>query len=90
MRHLVELRQAVSWGFRRQASTRCSGPRIFPKHGFNVIPSTKLIEEERLPHYHMKNYYPTTLGDIIHGHYQVVAKLGFGTTSTVWLARDLR
>ncbi|CAK7205339.1 hypothetical protein SEUCBS139899_008109 [Sporothrix eucalyptigena] len=29
------------------------------------------------------------IGDIVGGHYQVVGKLGYGTTSTVWLARDL-
>ncbi|CRK40370.1 hypothetical protein BN1723_004798 [Verticillium longisporum] len=30
------------------------------------------------------------IGQVIHDHYQIVAKLGYGTSSTVWLARDLR
>jgi hypothetical protein len=30
------------------------------------------------------------IGEVIQGRYQVVAKLGYGTTSTVWLSRDLR
>ncbi|CZS81186.1 unnamed protein product [Fusarium graminearum] len=30
------------------------------------------------------------IGQVIQGNYQVVAKLDYGTTSTVWLSRDLR
>ncbi|KAL1878039.1 hypothetical protein VTK73DRAFT_8263 [Phialemonium thermophilum] len=29
------------------------------------------------------------IGQVVQGHYQVVAKLGYGTGSTVWLSRDL-
>ncbi|CAG2008922.1 unnamed protein product [Fusarium graminearum] len=35
-------------------------------------------------------YYPMRIGQVIQGNYQVVAKLDYGTTSTVWLSRDLR
>ncbi|EXJ86262.1 hypothetical protein A1O1_06632 [Capronia coronata CBS 617.96] len=35
-------------------------------------------------------FYPVRLGDVFQSGYQVVAKLGFGTASTVWLCRDLR
>lgn len=31
-----------------------------------------------------------TIGDVYYGKYQVLGKLGFGTTATVWLAEDLR
>ncbi|PWY82595.1 CMGC protein kinase [Aspergillus eucalypticola CBS 122712] len=47
------------------------------------------IEEETLPTYNAEKYYPVRLGEILHGRYQVVAKLGYGVTSTVWLGRDL-
>ena len=47
------------------------------------------IEEERTPYYHRKHFYPTRLGEILNGRYQVATKLGYGTSSTVWLARDL-
>ena len=47
------------------------------------------IEEERAPHYDSKCLYPTKLGEVINGRYQVATKLGYGTDSTVWLARDL-
>ncbi|KAH6846928.1 kinase-like domain-containing protein [Chaetomium sp. MPI-CAGE-AT-0009] len=30
------------------------------------------------------------MGEVVGAHYQVVAKLGYGATSTVWLGRDLR
>jgi len=33
---------------------------------------------------------PQQLGDVFDSRYQVVAKLGFGTASTVWLCRDLK
>ncbi|PLB47751.1 kinase-like protein [Aspergillus steynii IBT 23096] len=35
------------------------------------------------------SYYPTRIGEVIKERYQVIGKLGFGFTSTVWLARDL-
>jgi serine/threonine-protein kinase SRPK3 len=48
------------------------------------------VEEEILPHYAASQYYPVQIGEIFCARYQVVGKLGFGVTSTVWLARDLR
>ncbi|QPC59202.1 hypothetical protein HYE67_001433 [Fusarium culmorum] len=65
-------------------------PRDFPSTGFERIDSSQLVEEERLPFYRRHDYYPMCIGQLIHGRYQVVAKLGYGTTSTVWLSRDLR
>ncbi|RDH36245.1 CMGC protein kinase [Aspergillus welwitschiae] len=47
------------------------------------------IEEETLPTYNAEKYYPVRLGEVLDGRYQVVAKLGYGVTSTVWLGRDL-
>ncbi|OAA63499.1 protein kinase-like protein [Niveomyces insectorum RCEF 264] len=64
-------------------------PRNFPTSGFEVIDPDQLVEEETLPSYKRDEYYPMRIGDIVAGHYQVAAKLGYGTTSTVWLARDL-
>jgi hypothetical protein len=65
-------------------------PRDFPTSGFQVIDPSDQVEEERLPFYKRNDYYPMHMGEVIGGHYQVVAKLGYGTTSTVWLGRDLR
>ncbi|KAJ2913832.1 hypothetical protein MD484_g6588, partial [Candolleomyces efflorescens] len=53
------------------------------------IGSEYLLEEETLPDYLAARYYPVQIGQLLDSRYQVVGKLGFGTTSTVWLARDL-
>ncbi|KAK4149514.1 kinase-like domain-containing protein [Chaetomidium leptoderma] len=50
---------------------------------------TKKIEEETLPDYLPERFYPVRIGEVLASRYQVVGKLGYGTTSTVWLARDL-
>ncbi|KAH8929395.1 kinase-like protein [Atractiella rhizophila] len=65
-------------------------PRVFPTSGFQVIPESTLLDEETLPSYHPAQYYPARIGQVLNTHYQIVSKVGFGTTSTVWLCRDLR
>lgn len=41
--------------------------------------------------YRPGGYHPVLLGDVFHdGQYKVIRKLGEGSYSTVWLARDLR
>ncbi|KAI0859843.1 kinase-like protein [Xylaria cubensis] len=84
--------QSIMASVRRVSSSPSSaiGPRKFPSTGFQLIDSATKFEEEALPLYRKEEYYPMKIGQVIHGHYQVVSKLGFGTTSTVWLARDLR
>lgn len=65
-------------------------PRVFPSTGFDLIDRSEKVEEERLPSYNRDDYYPMRIGEVVNKHYQVVAKLGYGTSSTVWLCRDLR
>jgi serine/threonine-protein kinase SRPK3 len=65
-------------------------PREFPSSGFEVIDPSQIVEEERLPFYNHDDYYPMRIGAVIKDRYQVVAKLGYGMTSTVWLCHDLR
>lgn len=57
--------------------------------GFDIIPLEKEIEEETVPDYKAERFYPVHLGDVFKSRYQVTAKLGFGTASTIWLCRDL-
>ncbi|CAK1360865.1 SRSF protein kinase 3 [Cercospora beticola] len=64
-------------------------PLAFPKSGVPAIPLDSKIEEETLPDYVASNFYPASIGEILQDRYQIVGKLGFGGTSTVWLARDL-
>jgi serine/threonine-protein kinase SRPK3 len=64
-------------------------PLVFPKQGRVSIPVKEKVEEETLPGYAAGRYYPARIGQTFQDRYQVVGKLGNGTTSTVWLARDL-
>ncbi|KAJ5093887.1 kinase-like protein [Penicillium angulare] len=64
-------------------------PLTFSNPNFVRLPDSHKIEEETLPHYVASEYYPTRIGEVINQRYQVIGKLGFGSTSTVWLARDM-
>lgn len=63
---------------------------MFPQEGFDPLPADEKIEEETIPDYVATRYYPVRIGEMFQDRYQVVGKLGFGITSTVWLARDLK
>jgi len=43
---------------------------------------------ERLAYYRPGGYHPVTIGDRLGNRYRVIHKLGFGSYSTTWLARD--
>lgn len=66
-----------------------SQPRTFPSTGFKLIDPSILIEEESIPNYKAQKYYPVRIGEVFNDRYQVVGKLGYGSSSTVWLCRDL-
>ncbi|RAK95376.1 kinase domain-containing protein [Aspergillus ibericus CBS 121593] len=55
----------------------------FPK--YNWIDGTESLEK-----YRPGGYHPVMIGDLLHGRYHIVDKLGYGGYSTVWLARDTR
>ncbi|KAI9147615.1 serine threonine protein kinase, CMGC group [Paramyrothecium foliicola] len=52
------------------------------------VPLGKKIEEELFPDYVASRYYPARIGEVLGQRYQIVGKLGYGASSTVWLARD--
>lgn len=54
------------------------------------LPQDTPIEEETSPGYEAKDFYPVDPGEHLIGKYQVISKLGWSHTSTVWLARDLK
>ncbi|KAM5486081.1 hypothetical protein MaudMau93_005155 [Microsporum audouinii] len=66
-----------------------SPPMRFPTSGFEIVNTSKILDEERFEEFKAGQYYPVNIGDIFGSKYQAVGKLGFGATSTVWLARDL-
>jgi hypothetical protein len=50
-----------------------------------------VLEEETFDGFKTGNYCPVNIGDLFaFNKYQVVGKLGFGSISTVWLARNLQ
>lgn len=67
-----------------------SPARTFPKSGFQLIDPATLVEEETIPNYKAQRYYPASIGEVLDARYQIVGKLGYGSSSTVWLCRDLR
>lgn len=57
--------------------------------------STRVLYEpiedvERMEYYQAGGYHPVTIGDRLNDRYRVIHKLGHGTYSTIWLARDER
>lgn len=68
----------------RQSRLR-AGPCV---SGFRKLTtSRKPLEEEKCPNYDPKAYYPARIGETLNGKYELVSKLGWGTGSTVWLAK---
>lgn len=63
--------------------------RNSPVDGFEKLSLEEKIEEEQVPAYKAERFYPVRLGEVVKSRYQIVAKLGFGTASTIWLCRDL-
>ncbi|KFY47801.1 hypothetical protein V495_01801, partial [Pseudogymnoascus sp. VKM F-4514 (FW-929)] len=64
-----------------------SPPGQYSNVKFLLINPSKKVEEE---HFGIERYYPARIGDILSSRYQIVGKLGFGNSSTVWLSRDLQ
>lgn len=64
----------------------------FPTTGCEIVDPAIILEEEQFDELKTGVYYPVNIGDVYHDKYQVPGKLhvGFGTTSTVWLAHDLQ
>lgn len=69
---------------------RTRRPLKFSNPNFIRIATNQKIEEETFPDYVASRYYPVRIGDVFRDRYQVVGKLGYGVSSTVWLARDMR
>jgi hypothetical protein len=68
---------------RRQtvASQSCATPKSLPLD----VP----VDEETIPGYDPKNFYHPDPGDILDHRYKLKAKIGWGTSSTVWLGQDI-
>jgi serine/threonine-protein kinase SRPK3 len=74
----------------RQGLTQLFQPRSNAPGQPDIISSAKPIEEETQPKYDPTKFYPAKIGEILNDRYKLVAKLGYGMTATVWLAKDLQ
>ena len=83
--------EALQFGMAEEPLQKASKvSHLFPTAGWETIPDDEIIEEEQMEELLQRNcYLPVDIGDILLSRYQVVGKLGWGTTSTVWLVRDL-
>ena len=66
-----------------------SPPRVFPGSGWDNIDPSFWIEEESIPTYRPEKFYPVRIGEVFNDRYQVVGKLGYASSATLWLCRDL-
>ncbi|CAG8938723.1 unnamed protein product [Penicillium salamii] len=89
----VHLRIAYSrTGLGKRAMSGLRAPlarRVFPCSGWDIIETSHKVEEELIPSYKPENFYPARIGEVFNHRYQVVGKLGYGSSATVWLCRDL-
>ncbi|KAI2115024.1 hypothetical protein LOZ03_006700 [Ophidiomyces ophidiicola] len=66
-----------------------TSPLAIPHTGFKELDVSQGIEEELLPTYKAEKYFPAEIGQVLKDRYQIIGKLGYGGSSTVWLSRDL-
>lgn len=77
-------------GATQETRRAASPPLCFPPNDFETVPASEVLEEEWFEKFKKRQYYPANIGEVLDSRYQIVGKLGFGSTSTVWLARDLQ
>jgi hypothetical protein len=53
------------------------------------IPQQELVDEEVCPNYNSATFYPAKPGEVLAKRFQLLVKIGWGSQSTVWLARDI-
>ncbi|KXX80345.1 Serine/threonine-protein kinase SRPK [Madurella mycetomatis] len=87
--HIASISSCSLGGPGTKLASSPSEPRRFPSRGFDVVDKGEVIEEEGLPKYKPEHFYPARLGEVFNDRFQIVTKLGYGSCSTIWLARDL-
>ncbi|KAJ5365979.1 hypothetical protein N7517_008865 [Penicillium concentricum] len=75
----------------RYSSQWTSNPRVFPVFDLGLLDSSLKIEEElAMGHEPNEAYtYPAEEEEILNDRYQVLHKIGYGPTATVWYAFDI-
>lgn len=70
---------------------RQDGRRTFTRQSNSIPPVLSPdvpVDEEGVPGYRAETYFNANPGDLLNDKYRLVAKIGWGTSSTVWLAHD--
>ncbi|KAJ9490350.1 hypothetical protein VN97_g2932 [Penicillium thymicola] len=60
-----------------------------PPNSDPPIPQQELVDEEVCPNYNSATFYPAKPGEVLAKKFQLLVKIGWGSQSTVWLARDI-
>lgn len=60
-----------------------------PPNSGPPIPQEELVDEEVCPEYNSATFYPAKPGEVLAKKFQLLVKIGWGSQSTVWLARDI-
>lgn len=81
---MLRSRASLSFALRRLSS--CVTPIMTTNS--NLLPADTLLEEETNPDYDPRRFYPARVGETIQ-KYNIISKLGWGSSSTVWLAKDV-
>ncbi|KAJ9257019.1 hypothetical protein DTO195F2_5698 [Paecilomyces variotii] len=71
-------------------STWLKPSRAETTQGPTLLRNDELIDEETVPGYDSTEYCPVGPGDVFNDRYKMVVKMGWGGSSTVWLARDTK
>jgi non-specific serine/threonine protein kinase len=79
----------TAWS-RRCSSQWTSNPRVFPVFDLGLLDSSLKIEEELATGYEPDEIYtyPAEHEEILNDRYQVLQKIGYGPTATIWYAVD--
>lgn len=75
----------VIWSERRSFATGNAANRPT----YNIVEPHLKWEEENVRGYKLEQYYPAQIGEIFNDRYKSIGKLGYGSSSTVWLCHDL-
>lgn len=63
---------------------------VAPQNGQRQHRFAYIEDGEPPERYRPGGYHPLSIGDVLHQRYRIVHKLGFGSYSTTWLAKDIQ
>ncbi|OAL69972.1 hypothetical protein A7D00_6011 [Trichophyton violaceum] len=64
-------------------------PWEIPSNQGPSLPQHELVDEEICPGYNPASFYPAKPGEVLIKKFQLLNKIGWGSQSTVWLARNI-